>query len=81
MLMTALVASVADPRTFQSGRHFSAWIGLVPKQHSSGGKDRLGSISKQGVAIYAACSWPAHSPSFATPRATAPSIGLGSRRC
>jgi transposase len=31
-----------------SGRDFSAWIGLVPKQHSSGGKDKLGSISKQG---------------------------------
>ena len=39
---------VADPRTFRSGRNFSAWIGLVPTQHSSGGKDRLGSISKQG---------------------------------
>ena len=48
MLATALVASVADPRSFRSGRNFSAWIGLVPKQHSSGGKDRLGSISKQG---------------------------------
>jgi transposase len=48
MLATALVASVPDPRVFQSGRNFSAWIGLVPKQHSSGGKDRLGSISKQG---------------------------------
>jgi transposase len=48
MLATALVASVADPRTFRSGRNFSAWIGLVPKQHSSGGKDGLGSISKQG---------------------------------
>ena len=35
-------------RAFRSGRNFSAWIGLVPKQHSSGGKDRLGSISKQG---------------------------------
>src|SRR5689334_15520400 len=46
--MTALVASVADPRTFRSGRDFSAWIGLVPKQNSSGGKQRLGSISKQG---------------------------------
>ena len=34
MLATALVASVADPRTFRSGRNFSAWIGLVPKQHS-----------------------------------------------
>jgi transposase len=47
-LATALVASVADPRAFRSGRNFSAWIGLVPKQHSSGGKDRLGRISKQG---------------------------------
>jgi len=47
-LATALVASVADPRAFRSGRDFSAWIGLVPKQHSSGGKDRLGGISKQG---------------------------------
>ena len=47
-LATALVASIADPKAFRSGRNFSAWIGLVPKQHSSGGKDRLGSISKQG---------------------------------
>jgi transposase len=47
-LATALVASVADPKAFRSGRDFSAWIGLVPKQNSSGGKDRLGSISKQG---------------------------------
>jgi transposase len=47
-LATALVASVADPGAFRSGRNFSAWVGLVPKQHSSGGKDRLGSISKQG---------------------------------
>jgi transposase len=47
-LATALVASVADPKVFRSGRDFSAWIGLVPKQNSSGGKDRLGSISKRG---------------------------------
>jgi len=47
-LATALVASVADPRAFRSGRDFSAWIGLVPKQSSSGGKERLGSISKRG---------------------------------
>jgi transposase len=47
-LATALVASVADPKAFRSGRDFSAWIGLVPKQSSSGGKQRLGSISKQG---------------------------------
>ena len=48
VLATALVASVADPKAFRSGRDFSAWIGLVPKQNSSGGKDRLGNISKRG---------------------------------
>jgi transposase len=47
-LATALVASVADPKAFRSGRDFSAWIGLVPKQNSSGGKDKLGNISKRG---------------------------------
>jgi len=47
-LATALVASVADPRVFRSGRDFSAWIGLVPKQNSSGGKEKLGNITKQG---------------------------------
>ena len=48
LLATALVASVADPKTFRSGRNFSAWIGLVPKQHSRGGREKLSSISKQG---------------------------------
>jgi transposase len=38
-LATALVASIADPKAFQSGRDFSAWVGLVPRQNSSGGKD------------------------------------------
>jgi transposase len=47
-LATALVASIADPKAFRSGRDFSAWVGHVPKQKSSGGKDKLGSISKQG---------------------------------
>jgi len=47
-LATALVASIADPNAFRSGRDFSAWIGVVPKQNSSGGKDRLGRISKRG---------------------------------
>src|SRR5471032_3007017 len=46
--VTELLRVVADPSTFRSARNFSAWIGLVPKQHSSGGKERLGSISKQG---------------------------------
>jgi transposase len=46
VLATALVASLADPRAFRSGRDFSAWVGLVPKQNSSGGKDKLGGITK-----------------------------------
>ena len=48
VLATALVATVADPIAFRSGRNFSAWIGIVPRQHTSGGKDRLGYISKRG---------------------------------
>lgn len=43
----ALVASIADPKAFRSGRDFSARVGLVPKQNSSGGRQKLGSISKQ----------------------------------
>jgi transposase len=48
LLASALVATVADPRSFRSGRDLAAWIGLVPRQNSSGGKERLGSISKAG---------------------------------
>jgi transposase len=45
---TALAASVADPHQFRSGRQFAAWLGLTPLQKSSGGKERLGRISKMG---------------------------------
>lgn len=45
---TALVASVRDPADFKSGRHFAAWLGLVPRQNSTGGVDKLGGISKRG---------------------------------
>jgi transposase len=48
LVATALVATVPDPRAFASARNFAAWIGLVPKQNSSGGKQRLGGITKQG---------------------------------
>jgi transposase len=48
LLATALVASIADPQVFRSGRDFSAWVGLVPRQNSSGGKEKLGNISKRG---------------------------------
>ena len=45
---TALAASVPDPTVFRSGRQFAAWLGLVPRQNSSGGKERLGRVSKMG---------------------------------
>lgn len=45
---TAVVSAVGDARQFASGRQFAAWLGLVPSQHSSGGKERLGAISKRG---------------------------------
>ena len=45
---TALAASVADPQQFRSGREFAAWLGLTPLQNSSGGKERMGRISKMG---------------------------------
>ena len=48
IVATALVAEIGDWKQFRSGRNLAAWIGLVPKQHSTGGKERLGSITKQG---------------------------------
>jgi transposase len=48
IVATALVAEIGDWKAFRSGRNLAAWIGLVPKQHSTGGKDRLGRITKQG---------------------------------
>ena len=45
---TALVATIGDARQFKSGRHLAAWLGIAPRQHSSGGKERLLGISKRG---------------------------------
>jgi transposase len=48
IIAMAIKAFVPDPGGFTSARHFAAWIGLTPKAHSSGGKERLGRISKMG---------------------------------
>ena len=45
---SAILASAPDPRAFKSGRDFAAWLGATPKQNSTGGKEKLGSITKQG---------------------------------
>ena len=81
ILATALVATVADPRAFRSGRNFSAWIGIVPKQHSSGGKTGSAVSANEVIAICAGCSSPARSLSSATPRSKAPSVGPGLQHC
>ena len=80
-LATALVASVADPRAFRSGRNFSAWVGLVRKQHSSGGKDSSAVSANKVIGIFSACSWPGRLLSSATPRSMAPSIAPGLHHC
>jgi transposase len=48
IIATAIATTVADPHVFRSGREFAAWLGLVPRQNSTGGKTRLGGISKRG---------------------------------
>ena len=48
IIASALAATITDPSVFKSGRQMAAWIGLVPRQSSSGGKERLGHITKQG---------------------------------
>jgi transposase len=48
IIATAIAATISDPGTFCSGREFAAWLGLVLRQNSTGGKARLGGISKRG---------------------------------
>ena len=48
IIATAIIAATPDPAMFKNGREYAAWLGLVPRQHSSGGKDRLLGISKRG---------------------------------
>src|SRR4029453_5309442 len=48
LVATAIAATVPDPSAFRSGREFAAWLGLVPRQNSTGGKTRLGRTSRQG---------------------------------
>ena len=45
---TAIIASIGDGKVFRNGRQFAAWLGLTPRQHSTGGKQRLGVMTKHG---------------------------------
>ena len=63
LISTAIVAAVGNPKDFKNGRQFAAWLGLVPKQSSTGGKEILGSITKRGnkyirkLLVQGACSY------------------------
>ncbi|MBD2816710.1 IS110 family transposase, partial [Xenorhabdus sp. Flor] len=48
VIATAIVSRVGNPGLFKNGRHFAAWLGLTPRQYSSGGKTRLAGITKRG---------------------------------
>jgi len=80
LLASAFVATIADPAIFKSGRNLAAWIGLVPRQNSSGGKERLGGISKAGNRYLRQMLIVGAWRSSATPNATARS-GPGWSRC
>lgn len=54
---TAMVATVVDAGFLKSGRHFAAWLGLVPQQNGTGGTTVLGKISKKGEPFYDGCSF------------------------
>src|SRR5262249_61508964 len=47
-IATAIATTVADPNVFRSGREFGAWLGLVPRQNSTGGKTRVGGVTQRG---------------------------------
>src|SRR5262249_13355926 len=81
LLATALVANVADPRAFRSGRNFSAWIGLVPKQHSSGARTGSAGSANQVIRIYPARVVAARPRSSAMRRPTAANMDHGSWHC
>ena len=80
MLATALVASVADPRTDQDATSRPG-LGSFRSSIQVGARSGSAASANRGTAICAACSWPEHSRLSATPRSMAPDIGPGSRRC
>ena len=78
IVATALVAEIGDWKAFRSGRNLAAWIGLVPKQHSTGGKDGSAASPSRAIDTCDGCSSPAPWPSSATRDSTARRSGRGS---
>ncbi|MGF6659050.1 transposase [Paraburkholderia atlantica] len=57
MIATGVIAAAASASEFSNGRQFAAWLGLTPRQHSSGGKDRLCSVLRRAVTGICECCW------------------------
>jgi transposase len=78
---TALVAAVGDAEAFGKGRDLAAWLGLVPRQATTGGKPRLLGISKRGTATCARTSSTAPGPYCRGLRSATPRSGAGCVTC
>jgi transposase len=63
LVATSIIASVAEPQRFKNGRQFAAYLGLVPRQHSTGGKPSCSASAKRAIDIYGCCSSTAHAAS------------------
>ncbi len=81
VMATALVASVGDGRHFANGRQFAVWLGLVPRQHSSGGKIRHGRITKGGSGICTLCWYMVPGPGCAKAAGARMGPAAGPERC
>jgi transposase len=77
----AIVATVGNAREFKNGRQFAAWIGLVPGQYSTGGRPRLGHISKRAMRTFETCSCKERVPCSRAPVRTRTTCRAGSLRC
>jgi transposase len=75
IIAAAIATTVADPNTFRSGREFAAWLGLVPRQNSTGGKTRLGGITKRGNRYLPDCSSTGQAPTCCDQRQPKPIHG------
>ena len=76
---SAMVATIGDARNFKNGRQLAAWLGLVPRQHSSGGKSTLLDISQRGTVTFAPCLFMVPGQSFVRCRANQTAVA-GYRR-
>ncbi len=80
LVATAIVAAIGNGAAFHKGREFASWLGLVPRQHSTGGKARLFGISKRGNATCVRSSCMVHDPPFSASSENDPRSARGSMR-